>query len=334
MIFALLSAGVIGFFILNSFLEEYLFKALKDFKFGWYMTAFELMCFTGFAVLERYARGAEPIWSHVAKYRHHLLVAFCMTCSRGLTNKSLEYLNYPTQVIFKSMKLITVMVGSIFILQQRFTIWEYASALALVLSAILFSLGDVAETPELGSTIGFVVVLLSLVADAMHSNTQEQLLKGYKASVTEAMMYTNGFAALMAWAVVLVTGEFGPASAFCAAFPLAYILFVMRAAVIYLGVLCFVLMINTSGVVAATAVTTVRKILTIVVSFILFPKPISSKHVIGFLVFSLGVIIAFWDQKRQVRAKEAAAAAAAALERQQGEVAMGNLGGGGGEQRV
>ena len=232
-----------------------------------------------------------------------------MTCSRGLTNKSLEYLNYPTQVIFKSMKLITVMVGSIFILKQRFSVYEYASAAALVASAILFSLGDVAESPELGMSWGLVIVLLSLVADAMHSNTQEQLLKSHKASVTEAMLYTNGFAAMMSWVVVVGIGELGPASAYCAAFPLAYILFVMRAAVIYLGVLCFVLMINTSGVVAATAVTTVRKILTIVVSFLIFPKPISYKHVVGFVVFSMGIGIAFWDQKQQQRAKDAAAAA-------------------------
>ena len=51
--------AVIGFFILNSFLEEYLFRALKNFKFGWYMTAFELLSFTGFAMLERFARGVS-----------------------------------------------------------------------------------------------------------------------------------------------------------------------------------------------------------------------------------------------------------------------------------
>ena len=256
---------------------------------------------------------SEPIWSHTAKYKHHLLVAFCMTLSRGLTNKSLEYLNYPTQVIFKSMKLITVMVGSIFILRQRFTALEYVSAVALVASAILFSLGDVAETPELGSYTGFIIVCLSLVADAMHSNTQEQLLKKYNASVTEAMLYTNGFAAIMSWAWVIVTGEFAPAYNYCADFPLAYILFGMRAAVIYLGVLCFVLTINTFGVVRATAVTTVRKILTIVVSFALFPKPISSRHVMGFLIFSLGVCLSIWDKKMEMQQK----AAAALLQQQQ-----------------
>jgi len=305
LLFSLLSTGVIGFFILNSFVEEFLFKALKDFKYGWYMTAFELLCFTGFAIMERAARRTEPVWSHVAHYRHHMIVALAMTASRGLTNKSLEYLNYPTQVIFKSMKLLTVMIGSIFILRKSFSVLEYVSAIALVLSAILFSLGDVAATPEFGGYTGFVIVLLSLIGDALHSNTQEQLLKKHNASVTEAMLFTNGFAAVMTFMYVIVSGEFGPAVAFCSDFPLAYVLFVMRAAVIYLGVLCFVLVINAFGVVTATAITTVRKILTIIVSFLLFPKPISSRHVMGFMIFSAGIAVTIWDQQRIAQAKAA-----------------------------
>lgn len=33
----------------------------------------------------------------------------------GLSNTSLGYLNYPTQVIFKCCKLIPVMIGGVFI---------------------------------------------------------------------------------------------------------------------------------------------------------------------------------------------------------------------------
>lgn len=242
---------------------------------------------------------ADSIWSHVAHFKHHMFVAFCMTCSRGLTNKSLEYLNYPTQVIFKSMKLITVMIGSLVILNQRFTIFEYVSAVALVLSAILFSLGDVSTAPEVTGYTGIVIVCLSLVADALHSNTQEQLLKQYKSSILEAMLYTNLFAALMSWVWVIITGEFMPAYEFCAAQPIAYLLFIIRAAVIYLGVLCFVLMISTFGVVKATAITTVRKILTIIISFILFPKPISSRHVLGFIIFTAGICLSVYDQREK-----------------------------------
>lgn len=304
--FSLPPLPVLGFFLLNSWLEEYLFKQLKEFKFSWYMTAFELMCFAGFAAVERWTKrlsAAESIWAHKAHLKHHLFVALCMTASRGLTNKSLEYLNYPTQVIFKSMKLITIMIGSLFILNERFSIYEYLSAIALVVSAILFSLGDVSTdtAPGVAGCTGIIIVCLSLVADALHGNTQQQLLKQHKATILEAMLYTNLFAAGMSWVWVFATGEFAPAYAYCAEMPIAYLLFVLRAAVIYLGVLCFVLMINAFGIVQATAVTTVRKILTIIISFILFPKPVSSRHVGGFFIFCVGILVAAYDQREKQR---------------------------------
>jgi len=64
----------------------------------------------------------EDAFSHNASLPRHGMVAVAMSLSRGLTNVSLQYLNYPTQVIFKSMKLITVMIGSIILLRKSFPI--------------------------------------------------------------------------------------------------------------------------------------------------------------------------------------------------------------------
>jgi len=47
--------------------------------------------------------------------KSYLLLAFLTVSTMGLSNTSLGYLNYPTQVIFKSSKLIPVMLGGIII---------------------------------------------------------------------------------------------------------------------------------------------------------------------------------------------------------------------------
>lgn len=44
-----------------------------------------------------------------------MIIAFLTVGTMGLSNTSLGYLNYPTQVIFKCCKLIPVMVGGVFI---------------------------------------------------------------------------------------------------------------------------------------------------------------------------------------------------------------------------
>lgn len=48
-------------------------------------------------------------------FKSYMLLAFLTIGTMGLSNTSLGYLNYPTQVIFKSSKLIPVMIGGILI---------------------------------------------------------------------------------------------------------------------------------------------------------------------------------------------------------------------------
>lgn len=45
----------------------------------------------------------------------YYLLSLLTIATMGLSNASLGYLNYPTQVIFKSSKLIPVMIGGIII---------------------------------------------------------------------------------------------------------------------------------------------------------------------------------------------------------------------------
>jgi adenosine 3'-phospho 5'-phosphosulfate transporter B3 len=268
--------------------------------YGWYLTFFELVCFSAFAVMDRAFISHEPLLSHTAGLGRHGVVAAAMTASRGLTNVSLQFLNYPTQIIFKSMKLITVMVGSLFILNASFTVFEYLSAVCLVVAACMFSLGD-SDTNIEFPVKGIVIVCLSLVGDAIHSTTQDALLREHRASTSEMMLFTNAFAAAACLLYISINGELSAAIAYCQLYPQAYALFVLRSAVIYLGVLCFALMIKSSGVVVATGVTTVRKIISILLSFLFFPKPWSSKYMWGGALFAASLMLSLYDQKNKKR---------------------------------
>lgn len=48
-------------------------------------------------------------------YKTYMIIALLTVGTMGLSNTSLGYLNYPTQVIFKCCKLIPVMIGGVFI---------------------------------------------------------------------------------------------------------------------------------------------------------------------------------------------------------------------------
>ena len=56
----------------------------------------------------------------------------CVLCASSLSNYSLLYLNYATQVIFKSSKVIPVMVVGSLVWRKRFTAGQYLAAAILV----------------------------------------------------------------------------------------------------------------------------------------------------------------------------------------------------------
>src|SRR5690349_15456925 len=85
-----------------------------------------------------------------------------------------------------------------------------------------------------------------------------------------------------------MTGELIEAFTFCSSHHIIYVYFVLRTCLVYAGVLCFVGTIKRFGVVAATTVTTVRKILSVIVSFVMFPKPFSNAYVVACAVFCIG----------------------------------------------
>ena len=56
--------------------------------------------------------------------------------------RSLSYLTYPTRVMFKSSKVIPVMLASVVIAGRRYSLGEYMAALLLVAGITMFTLAD------------------------------------------------------------------------------------------------------------------------------------------------------------------------------------------------
>jgi solute carrier family 35 (adenosine 3'-phospho 5'-phosphosulfate transporter), member B3 len=282
-----LSGGLLFFFLANGYVEEYLFAALPGFQYSWYLTFFELSAFAGLAVIERKLR-FQQTWEHKNDLKKHMITAIAMTMSRGLTNMSLQFLNYPTQVMFKSAKLLATMIASILFLRKTYVGKDYVSALLLISSAAIFSIGDRSVQPNFDVT-GVIIVLLSLVADGSHAVVQEVTLHG--GSLHETLIYSNIFSALATLVIVVGKGELGPAMQYCQEHPIAYFLFIIRSTVVYLGVVCFASIVKKFDAVTATTVTTVRKIMTVLLSFVIFPKPFSLVYVLGIAFFCAGVYI-------------------------------------------
>lgn len=297
LLFVVYTFGVCFFFNICSYIEEWIKHYARDvLSFGWSMTMVDMVFFTIFAVIERAykTKGSTQagVFDRVVHIKWHVTVASAMIMSRALTNISIGYLNYPTQVIFKSLKLIAVMFGSILLLKKKFIIKEYISAAFMVVAAILFLLGDFSTMPVF-NMFGVLIVLLSLVGDALHANSQELVIGTYGASIGELLIYTNAWAFVLCLAISIVVGELGPFFSYLLNHMIVGPLLFLRVLTTFGGALCYLAIMRQDGAVMASMVTTGRKISTVIMSFISFPKAWSNNYLVALLIFVGGV----WLQK-------------------------------------
>lgn len=107
----------------------------------------------------------------------------------GLSNSSVAFLNYPTQVMFKCCKLIPVLIGGIIIQKKRFNIYDVSASVAMSLGLIFFTLADAKVHPNF-NLYGVLLISGALCADAVIGNVQEKQMKGHNASNIEVVLYS------------------------------------------------------------------------------------------------------------------------------------------------
>lgn len=137
--FLLCCAGVFVLYILYGYLQELIFS-LEEFKsFGWFLTLIQFAYYTCFGYFERKIESANQ--QRLIPMKTYALLAFLTLGTMGLSNSSLGYLNYPTQVIFKCCKLVPVMIGSILIQKKQHGALDFLAAIFMCVGLTLFTLG-------------------------------------------------------------------------------------------------------------------------------------------------------------------------------------------------
>ncbi|KAF9600717.1 hypothetical protein IFM89_011404 [Coptis chinensis] len=112
----------------------------------------------------------------VNPWKTYLKLSVVRMGSHGLTKGSLAFLNYLAQLMFKSTKVLPIMVMGAFIpgLRQKYQPHEYVAAMLLVLGLVLFTLADAQTSPNF-SVLGVIIVLGALIADSFLGNLQEAI---------------------------------------------------------------------------------------------------------------------------------------------------------------
>ncbi|KAJ8664561.1 hypothetical protein QAD02_006223 [Eretmocerus hayati] len=289
------SVGIFTFYIIYGYLQELIFT-LDGFRpFGWYLTLIQFGYYTVFGYIECHIRNINrkvPISTY-------LILALLTLGTMGLSNSSLGYLNYPTQVIFKCCKLIPVLIGSILIQGKRYGALDFLAAGLMCLGLILFTLADSMISPRF-NFVGVAMISGALLCDALIGNIQEKTMKQHKATNTEVVLYSYSIGFFYLFVILALTGDIVKGASFCSHHPVkTYGYALLFSASGYLGIQMVLSLVQCCGAFVAATVTTCRKAVTIIISFLFFYKPFTFQYVWSGLLVVLGIYLNIYSKQNK-----------------------------------
>jgi len=280
--------AIFSLYICYGYVQEWIFNVAELKKAGMFVTLLQFIMYTFFGLLEKSCSG---IVGRKAPMKVYYVLALLTVATMCLSNSSLGYLNYPTQVIFKSSKLIPVMIGGIIIQGKVYSKLDFLSCLLMTLGCIAFTTADITISPNF-DWFGILLISAALCADAAIGNYQELCLKTYKSSTSEMVLYSYGLGSIILLVENLIFQK--------GLFSLVWLVFTdvqimtnlfLFSLTGYIGVKFVLRLVQNFGALLAVTVTTCRKIVTIALSFVLFNKPFSQWYLLGGVLVVVGIFM-------------------------------------------
>uniref|UniRef100_A0A224Z365 Adenosine 3'-phospho 5'-phosphosulfate transporter 2 n=1 Tax=Rhipicephalus zambeziensis TaxID=60191 RepID=A0A224Z365_9ACAR len=292
--FVICAAGIMVVFLGYGYTQELMFH-IEGFKpHGFYLTFVQFVLYSIFAFVERNMRRES---GRTAPLRTHLLLSVLSVGTIGLSNAALGYLNYPTQVLFKCCKLIPVLLGGILIQGKRYNCLDLLAAVLMSIGLAAFILTDNKLSPTF-SLIGVVMISTALLFDAVIGNVQEKAMTAYGTPNSEIMIFSYSIGSVILLFVLVAMQDFTPAVDFFAQNPVETYGYAAIFSILgYLGIQLVLTLISISDAFITVIITTCRKAISIILSFMLFAKPFSFQYVWSGALVLLGVYLHAYSKK-------------------------------------
>ena len=310
--------------------EEYIIKQIPGFDFFWFLAFSELVVFSALTVLVQLCGWDEEeeknkneeedakrnkakssdvdlreegkaedtyesgFWHTKAPKTTLVLGGILIALYTSLGKFAYKYVNYATGTVLKSAKLIPVMFVSVVWLKRRYELIDYVACFLLVAAACEFGLGeqensDKTENPSENYALGLTLSLITIGIGAFQSNVTDRILRDYGATVGENMLWTNAVGAIFIFFFVVLLEPH--AFMFFWDTPLYFMLLTFRSVSFFFGAWLYTIIVKHFGAVPAVAITTTRKLLTVIGSVVFFAndKPFTTTYAIALGLFVLAV---------------------------------------------
>eukprot|EP01060_Flectonema_neradi_P038056 TRINITY_DN7882_c0_g1_i1.p1 TRINITY_DN7882_c0_g1~~TRINITY_DN7882_c0_g1_i1.p1 ORF type:complete len:603 (+),score=69.38 TRINITY_DN7882_c0_g1_i1:41-1810(+) len=295
---SILVASVLVFHCIDSLVKERIFF-MDGFTYASLLTLLQCLTVTTSACFDYVRPTAKKGGKSTPWHLYACLGAFLAT-STYTANRATMYLNYPTQVIFKSSKLIWTLTGSHFIFKKKKSFREWAGGVAIATGLVFVGRGASSLDKKDGShnlIPGLSMIVVSTSADAGINLLQEWMLQNPEigACKREILLFMQMFSLIPALSLFLLSGSVPEAMDFVRNNPLFLVLVLAAGVSSFIGTRAIIQIISSYDSSTAVLITSIRKVVTLLLSYFFFPKPWTINHFIGITMVIVGGNFSIFD---------------------------------------
>eukprot|EP01079_Euglenida_sp_SAG-EU17-18_P010041 gene10041-265_t len=289
--FIICVCGLLTFHLAYAFLQESIFTT-HEFQFGFFLT---LVQFSVYAAISFVHRGLA-----------YALLAASLVMAMGCANQALVYINYPTQpVVLAPLGLMPSTAHIGFLCKGKsYTGRDCAAAACLVFGLLTLSQANASSDLVFG-TSGIALLCAALAFDGVSGNIQELMLKERATPVLELLFFSHLIGSMFLLVVCAGFGQLLPAVSFLVEHPGVLLRILMFSLCGYGGVQFFMALMKILGALSAVITTSFRKVLTLMISYLLFPKPFGLLHAAAITLVFCGVGLDVYGKHDAHRSPEA-----------------------------
>lgn len=305
-----LVGGLIFFMCLYGYYQELVIYGWFDRKLSIFSTFLHFLGCSLFAQLQRqlvYPKNLPPRSEPYHQFSmsmgsapprvafaYYFLLVLTKTAAQGMSNLSMTQINYPAKVLFKSANPIVTLLIGVCWLRKKYPLRDYAVVLLLCLGLYVFITGDLNDAPH-STGRGIFYVVLSMFGSAGVPMIQEHCIATYNATVEDLLYFSFLGSTLVSLVLAIFTGEFSAGVSFLinSGSVHTWLIFVAFCTFSFLGANFSTAITAQYGALVNGISNTVRKAVTIVLSFVLFPdrNQITTHKIIGSLIFFCGLLV-------------------------------------------
>ncbi|CAJ1351030.1 unnamed protein product [Effrenium voratum] len=278
--------------------------------FGEFLGCCLIASFMGGTLTDRSLGDGQRRRAGFRYWRPYLKLSTLLLIGTGLPNLAVSWVQYPLKVTIKSSKLmlamaVAAMVGN----SRKFRRDEYFVAFLLCVGNLAFSFGSgTTDAPASKTILGVICLLGASLSDTLAVNAQQKMMQEEHISPNSLMLRQN-VVGLVASVVLLLSTN---------ALPMLFalgpkIIFYILGTGFLTGMSAWANthMVNEAGAVAQARLSALRKFLTVVLSYLLFPKPLGAWRAGSLFLVALSLTVHLYQCRKKSPAPLAASPAQA-----------------------